>query len=331
MSSTGALVSILMPVKNAAPFLEDCLSSILSQTESNWELIAINDASTDESRSILERFAAFNHRISVFDNPGKGIIDALRCAYANSSGTFITRMDADDRMASNKLEVLKQDLQKHGTGHVATGLVRYFSDGKLGDGYHYYESWLNSLSVSGSNYQDIYRECVIPSPCWMVHRSDLDGCGAFRPNRYPEDYDLCFRFYQAQLKPIPSSTVLHHWRDHPSRSSRTDPNYADNRFLDLKLHWFLEIDHNGERPLVLWGAGGKGKALAKALVARHMPFRWMCNNPNKIGKPVYGVTMESVKNIGQVVDLQVIVVVANKEEQTQIAAQMKGTDVYFFC
>lgn len=320
-----------MPVNNAAPFLEDCLSSILTQSENNWELIAVNDGSTDESRSILDQFASRDSRISVFDNDGKGIIDALRFAYAKSKGQFITRMDADDRMAPKKLEILKQNLVQSGTTHLSTGLVKYFSDGELKDGYRYYESWLNGLTASGTNYHDIYRECVIPSPCWMVHRSDLDACGAFNSERYPEDYDLCFRFYKAGLKPIACSEVLHHWRDHPARSSRNDPNYADNRFLSLKLHWFLEIDRDVNRPLVLWGAGGKGKALAKALVEQDIPFRWMCNNPNKIGKTVYGMLMENVKNIDQLNAPQVIVVVANKPEQAEIAAQMKGQAVFFFC
>jgi glycosyltransferase involved in cell wall biosynthesis len=331
LSSTRGLVSILMPVKNAAPFLEDCLSSIVHQSETDWELIAINDASSDESRTILERFATLDPRISVIDNTGKGIIDALRLAYVQSKGEFITRMDADDRMASNKLKVLKRDLLKHGTGHLAIGLVSYFSDGELGDGYRYYESWLNSLSLTGSNYRDIYRECVIPSPCWMVRRTDFDRCGAFHPNTYPEDYDLCFRFYQAGLKPIPISTVLHHWRDHSTRSSRTDPNYADNRFLDLKLKWFLKIDHESERPLVIWGASSKGKSLAKGLLEANVAFQWICNNPNKIGKKVYDKLIGNVDAIGDLQRPQVIVAVANKEEQADIRSHLREDEAFFFC
>ncbi|MCB9190513.1 MAG: glycosyltransferase family 2 protein [Flavobacteriales bacterium] len=323
------LISILMPVKNAEPFLAECLDSILAQTERNWELLAVDDGSSDLSFEILNEYAQ-GTRIRVFKNTGKGIIDALRLAFSESCGEFITRMDADDRMAPRKLEFLKRDLKSFGKGNLAIGQVKYFSETEVGDGYRRYEQWLNGLTETGTNYADIYKECVIPSPCWMVYRSDLDDCGAFEPNIYPEDYDLCFRFYQQGLKVIPSQEVLHFWRDHPDRSSRTDQNYADNRFLELKLNWFLELDHNPDQELILWGAGAKGKFIAKLLQERSIQFRWVCNNEKKIGKHVYGIEMESVDAVDKHVDGQVIVAVANPEEQNEIR-QLLSTDAFWFC
>src|SRR5690606_10347489 len=132
----------------------------------------------------------------VFKNLGNGIIDALKLGFKNSSGHFITRMDSDDVMAPNKLQRMCQDLLTHGKGHLALGLVSYFCEGELGEGYQNYEKWLNTLTRSGTNYTDIYKECVIPSPCWMVHRDDLMACGSFESTTYPEDYDLAFRFYE---------------------------------------------------------------------------------------------------------------------------------------
>ena len=83
---------------------------------------------------------------------------------------------------------------------MATGLVKYFSETTLGDGYQKYEQWLNQLTLENRNFEDIYKECVIPSPAWMCHRDDLDNCGGFAQQQYPEDYDLCFRFYKNKLK-----------------------------------------------------------------------------------------------------------------------------------
>ncbi len=313
-----------MPVKNAEPFLKDCVSSILLQTEKNWELIAIDDHSTDNSRKVLDHFAETDKRIRVLSNTGNGIIDALRTAYANSSGRLITRMDADDRMSDNKLRAMKADLLANGKGHIALGLVEYFSDVTLGDGYRYYQTWLNELTASGTNYKDIYRECVIPSPCWMVYREDLDVCKAFKPNVYPEEYDLCFRFYKNKLKPIPSSRTLHYWRDHAARTSRNDPHYADNRFLELKLNWFLKVDHEPTRPLVIWGAALKGKNLAKDLIRYNVDFNWACNNPNKIGKVVYDQKINHLKVIGELNHPQIIIAVANKDEQRKIKQQLES-------
>ena len=68
-----------MPVKNTSLFLPECIHSIINQTEENWELIAVNDHSTDNSKEILTSFANQDERIKIWDNTGNGIIDALKC------------------------------------------------------------------------------------------------------------------------------------------------------------------------------------------------------------------------------------------------------------
>jgi hypothetical protein len=239
-------------------------------------------------------------------------------------------MDADDKMASSKLETLKRDLKSSGDGHLAVGQVEYFSETPLGEGYLKYADWLNRLTENGENFTDIYKECVIASPCWMVHRTDLVDCEAFNPDVYPEDYDLCFRFYQNQLNVIPCNEVLHLWRDHPTRSSRTDEHYADNRFLELKTNWFLKLDYDSSKQLTLWGAGKKGKAIAQILQRKNVQFRWVCNNPNKIGKDIYGVEMKSAEGLDYGNKGQVIIAVANPEEQELIRNSIEH-EAFWFC
>ncbi|HHS95719.1 MAG TPA: glycosyltransferase [Phaeodactylibacter sp.] len=328
-------VSILMPVYNAAPWLAACIESILAQSFQDWELIAIDDFSTDGSLHILQDFAKASPRIKVYSNKEKGIIAALRLAFTHSKGEYITRMDADDRMAPHKLFLLVKCLLAKGRGYVATGLVKYFSEQALGEGYRRYEEWLNTLCKANNHYRDIYRECVIPSPCWMVHREDLLHCGAYLPNRYPEDYDLCFRFYQSSLQILCVKEVLHFWRDHPQRSSRTDPNYASTNYFDLKLYWFLQIDRRKERPLLLWGAGKKGKEIARSLIAQAIPFTWLSNNPRKVGLQIYGIPIVSFTEITQQPLPQIIVAVSAPNEQNEIRNYWETLgepgDLYFFC
>ena len=102
-------ISILMPVKNAESFLTECLDSIISQSYENWELIAVDDGSSDDSLQILKNYEQSDQRITAYRNDGVGIIDALRLAYNYSQGGMITRMDADDIMTSDKLEVLHKN------------------------------------------------------------------------------------------------------------------------------------------------------------------------------------------------------------------------------
>lgn len=319
-----------MPVKNTEQYLPTCLDSICSQTETDWELIAIDDNSTDTSYQILQEYAQEDARIKVFQNPNSGIITALRLAYSKSTGQLITRMDSDDIMPTVKLHTLKSILLEHQQGHLATGFVEYFSDKPLGDGYRRYQDWLNHLCKTESHFQEIYKECVIPSPCWMAFREDFERCDALNPNDYPEDYDLCFRFYEHGLKPIASQAVLHLWRDYSTRTSRTDEHYADNRFLTMKLRYFLKLDYDSARPLVLWGAGKKGKMIARSLKEKGVPFHWVCNNEKKLGRDIYGVILEKTAIVQLLVEPQVIITVANREEQIVIKNELEGKDGYFF-
>lgn len=331
------LVSILTPFKNTSEFLPECLDSIIQQTYKHWELVIIDDHSSDNSYNIVNEYLKKDTRIKIFKNSGQGIINALRLAFEKSSGTYITRMDSDDIMHPEKLELMLKDLHSFGRNHVALGLVKYFSKSGIGDGYAKYESWLNELTSEGKNYSEIYKECVIPSPCWMIHRDDLIIAEAFLPNRYPEDYDLTFRFYKNNLKCIPSNTILHYWRDYSTRASRTDSNYAENHFLEIKLHYFLELNHNASRPLTVWGAGKKGKTIVKLLLAKDIEFIWICDNPKKIGKHIYDVELFNFEHLKTLHKPQSIITVSNSEEQRIIRSYFESInmkvmkDYFFFC
>jgi len=338
MSNILPDVSILMPVYNEALYLQECLNSIIAQDELNWELIAVDDFSTDNSWTILTQYASQDHRIKCLKNHQKGIIPALRLAFEISIGDMITRMDADDIMPKEKISSLKSLLHKRGQSHVATGLVKYFSEKEIQGGYQSYEKWLNDLSLSETNYSEIYKECVIPSPCWMIYRSDLIKCGSFSSDIYPEDYDLCFRLRNAGIKIATVKEIMHYWRDHESRISRNGENYADNKFLDLKMYHFILNDHKKDKQLVLWGAGKKGKLIAQELNQKNIPFHWVCNNASKIGHNIYDVILRSARDFPLGENQQVIMAVAQKnagleivERLSKIKTENNSFEYFCFC
>ena len=327
------LISIIMPIKNAAPFLDECIDSIISQKYSNWELIAVNDNSTDETLEILKRFSTLDSRIKIINNRENGIIEALKTGYNISKGALITRMDADDMMPKIKLEKLQKLLIESGKGFVATGLVKYFSEQPLGNGYIKYEKWLNELSSKGLNYSEIYKECPIPSPCWMMWKDDFELCGGFNSETYPEDYDLAFRMYQNKIQPKCSNEILHLWRDSENRASRTNNNYKDNHFIPLKVKHFKDIDYNPNNQLYLWGAGKKGKKIAQALLKTNIPFRWLCNFQSKIGHNIYETIMEDCDAVN-LNNSQIIIAVANESDQKEILntiLKFNSTNYFYFC
>jgi glycosyltransferase involved in cell wall biosynthesis len=103
MSPFRPMISVVLPVFNAAPWLRVALDSLTSQTFSNHEIIAVDDGSTDDTPRILRRHAACDARLRVITRPNTGIVGALNDGLAAARGWFIARMDADDEAAPDRL------------------------------------------------------------------------------------------------------------------------------------------------------------------------------------------------------------------------------------
>ena len=317
-------VSIIFPVYNAEKFLEDCLNSIIIQTYTNWELVAVDDYSTDNSWILLQQLQKKDSRIRIFKNPNeKGILPALQYAATHIQGKLVTRMDADDLMPDQKIEWLVKEVQSKA---IVTGLVKYFtSDGALGRGYLRYEDWINGVLQSSNPWQHLFEECIIPSPAWLIKREDFEALGGFESGRYPEDYDFCFRLYQAGFKINVCRKVVHYWRDHPGRSSRYFEVYADQNFFKLKVYYLqvLKIVEQG-CPLLLWGAGKKGKKLAFLLKEAGIDFIWSCNTPGKWGRDINGVKIEaSTTALERCAGGKVIIAVSGPDDNEAVKAILK--------
>lgn len=308
------LVSIIMPFKNAVDFIGDCLNSITNQSYANWELIAVNDNSTDAGRTVVQQYAANDDRIRLFENPHSGIISALQFGLNKCHGTFVSRMDADDLMPPNRLLKMVQALACASQKTVVTGLVQYFSAEAVSSGYKKYEHWLNLVQLTQSHRENIYRECVVASPNWIMRREESLAMGGFANLNYPEDYHLAFKWYQHNFhfKVIPEITLL--WREHPKRTSRNSEHYQQEAFFKMKIEQFVQNELNGT-PLVLWGTGRKGKLSAAYLKALKIDFHWMAVKPQQYPKGIYGHKVESFKKILELPQKKILLAVYPPERE----------------
>jgi GT2 family glycosyltransferase len=123
-------VSVVMPVRNAAPFLEQSIRSILDQTFGDLELIALENGSSDESGAILRRWARHDERIRVFEEPqAMGLADSSNSVVEKASGSLIARMDADDVCHPERLEreyeVMQAEPDAVAVGTLAEGIDRH--------------------------------------------------------------------------------------------------------------------------------------------------------------------------------------------------------------
>lgn len=91
-----SLVSIIVPIYNAGPYLEQCLDSIVGQTHDNLEIILLNDGSTDNSLSVMQRYAANDNRIKIIDKQNQGYGATCNRGLTEATGTWISIVEPDD-------------------------------------------------------------------------------------------------------------------------------------------------------------------------------------------------------------------------------------------
>ncbi len=115
------LISIVIPVYNAEKFIEETVESVVNQSYTDWELLLVNDASTDKSGEIIDKLAASDSRIKAFHIEGGGAAVARNTGTANATGRYLTFLDADDLWEKDKLEKELLFLKEKESAFVFTG------------------------------------------------------------------------------------------------------------------------------------------------------------------------------------------------------------------
>lgn len=126
------LVSVLVPVHNASRYLQQCLDSVASQTCEHWEMLIVDDASTDGSRPIAEAFANREPRARLFTNDRNlGLPATLNRGLDEVRGRYVARLDADDEMLPDRLAAQVACLEAHPElGLLGAGAIIVDGDGR---------------------------------------------------------------------------------------------------------------------------------------------------------------------------------------------------------
>jgi glycosyltransferase involved in cell wall biosynthesis len=127
IKNEAPILSVVMPIYNAELYLDEAINSILAQTISNFEIILVDDGSTDASTSICEKFAELDYRIRHIRKKNEGIATALNVGIAVAVGEFIARMDADDIALPNRFEKQLSFFEKNPNVDVVSASFQPFS------------------------------------------------------------------------------------------------------------------------------------------------------------------------------------------------------------
>ena len=287
-------VSVLLPVFNAAATLAETLESIQAQSCEDFEVVAIDDGSEDESGDILLEWSCRDPRFRVLLADHQGIVEAPNRGLALCRGAYVARMDADDRMHPERLEKQLAWLEGNPGLSVVSCLVEIFPREETGEGMLVYEAWLNGLVDSAAIEREFFVESPIANPSAMMRCEELVALGGYQDRGWPEDYDLWLRYRAAGRRFAKVPEVLHYWREHPRRATHVQGRYSVENFLRAKAHYLCAGPLQERDGLVVWGAGKTGRRLAKHLEREgRAPDVFVDIAPKKIGgtlrrKPVIG-------------------------------------------
>jgi len=282
-------VSVLLPCYNAARTLAEALDSLACQTLRDFEIVCVEDGSTDETRELLSAWQERDSRLKVFYQPHAGIITALNAGLQVCSAPIVARMDADDRAYPERLRLQAAYLDCHPEVDVVSCRVAGFPDGELREGFRIYIEWLNGLLSDEQIRREIFVESPLPHPSVAFRRDAVLRAGGYEEHGWAEDYDLWLRLYLAGCHFAKLPDFLLDWREHPARLTRSDGRYSLENFLRLKAFYLLRGPLRGRDALILWGAGMVGRRLGKQLLRLGAPLTaYIDIDPRKIGSRRHG-------------------------------------------
>jgi CTP:molybdopterin cytidylyltransferase MocA len=178
----------LLPVWDGEAFLEQAIESILQQTLTSFELIVIDDGSTDRTAAIAEEFAARDTRVRVLRRRHEGLSASLNAGIAVACGEYLARMDADDISVPDRLKKQVAYLDAH-PGCVALGAwIEVIDQAGRPLGLKTYVSTHDEISAAL-----LHGATAIAHPTIIVRHGALRAVGGYDGRRYPsEDLDLWF-------------------------------------------------------------------------------------------------------------------------------------------
>ena len=272
------LVSILMPIYNTAPFLREAVDSMLSQTFTDFELIALNDCSPDNAEEILNGYS--DPRIVRYrGEKNVGLSNILNVGMEMARGRYIARMDSDDISLPNRLQVQVDYLEHHPKIDLASVGMQLFGAKN--------EVWIRDPNPENVKINALFFSPVLhASSMWRKESFEKNGL-RFRQEMVPaEDYDMWTRALVHGLKLVNMPEVLYQYRIYPSQATgQTDK--INTKTAEVRENYLrsalpsLSERHIHAFPEILWPvffANLRSGFFDKKLLAKRLYKWWKSSN-----------------------------------------------------
>lgn len=285
-------VSVMLPCWNAEETLPACLDSLLAQTWRDFEIVAVDDGSTDGTAEVLRTYERRDRRVRAVFTAHQGVARAANVALEQAHGKFVARMDADDLALPERLAAQASWLTMRPKLGLVGSRVRFGGDRDTARGYALYVDWTNRQITSEAISLNRFVESPFAFPSVMFRRELYFEHGGFRQGDFPEDYEFLLRLLDRGVVMEKVDAELLVWNDPPTRLTRTDPRYDPRAFYRVKAYYLARwlAAHNPRHPDVgVLGAGRPTRRRALLLEEHGVNIREFYDlDPRKIGQVLNG-------------------------------------------
>lgn len=251
-------VSVILPFFNAQNTLEKAIQSIINQTFSDFELLLINNNSTDSSKEIAFYYEKKYPQIRLFNEKKQGVVFASKLGLDFAKGKYIARMDSDDVAHPERLLLQSNFLNQNINIQAVSSLVSYFSESKNTLGFERFVNWSNSIQSTEEIWLNRFVEFPLVNPTLMFRREIAEKYGFYKSGNFPEDYEMFLRWAENGVKFAKIKEILLQWNDSTTRLTRTDKIYSTEYFYQIKIYYLTNwLKKNGHFNIAVWGAGRK--------------------------------------------------------------------------
>jgi len=227
-------LSVLLPLRDAAPWLDASLASLARQSMRDFEIVAVDDGSTDDTPRLLERWSRFEPRLLVVHTSARGLPAALETARAHARAPFLARHDGDDLSHRERFALQLDAFARDPAVAVVGCRVRLFPAVRVGAGMRRWAAWHNALL----DHEAMEREAWIDSPLChgtaMMRAGALAEVGGWRERGWAEDVDLWLRWFAFGGRFVKLPRALYAWRQRPDSATRRDRRYARARMIAVR-------------------------------------------------------------------------------------------------
>jgi glycosyltransferase involved in cell wall biosynthesis len=226
------LISVALPIFNGEAHLSEAVESILTQTFTNFELIIIDDGSTDNTLALLRRYEALDSRIILISSENRGLVPSLNKAIDLARGEWFARMDHDDIAMPQRFEKQLQQLKKSKADICGTW-IKYFGDRNR----HTLQCYESDDAIK----VDMLFNSPFAHPSVMMRTSFLKELKYDESCEKAEDYDLWVRAVQSNWKMTNVPEVLLKYRIHAAQTTQVAASHMSQTRKRIQARYWAYV------------------------------------------------------------------------------------------